>query len=141
MAAAEVKAEADVPAVTSHFWFDEEVTPDFAVKMRLESIDFQAKSDFQDVKIIKTTQFGKTLVLDGKTQSASNDEHIYHESLVHPAMLLHPCPRTVYIGGGGEMATAREILRHKSVEKVVMVDSKYAYRSICAQLSPIARTC
>lgn len=28
----------------------------------------------------------------------------------------------VYIGGGGELATAREVLRHKSVEKCVMVD-------------------
>ena len=57
-----------------------------------------------------------------KTQSAARDEHIYHESLVHPALLMHPNPKNVYIGGGGEMGTAREILRHKSVEKVVMVD-------------------
>lgn len=61
-------------------------------------------------------------MLDHKTQSAARDEHIYHESLVHPALLMHPNPKTVYIGGGGEMGTAREILRHKSVEKVVMVD-------------------
>ena len=32
------------------------------------------------------------------------------------------CFVQVYIGGGGELATAREILRHKSVEKCVMVD-------------------
>ena len=28
----------------------------------------------------------------------------------------------MFIGGGGEFATAREVLRHKSVEKCVMVD-------------------
>merc|ERR1719383_766803 len=32
-------------------------------------------------------------------------------------MLLHPNPKTVFIGGGGEGSTAREVLRHKSVEK------------------------
>jgi len=31
-------------------------------------------------------------------------------------------PKNVFIGGGGELATAREVLRHKSVERVVMVD-------------------
>jgi spermidine synthase len=48
--------------------------------------------------VIETAPFGKTLVLDNKTQSAALDEHTYHESLVHPAMLSHPCPKTVFIG-------------------------------------------
>ena len=62
------------------------------------------------------------LLLDGKAQSAEADEFVYHELLVHMAMLLHPNPRTVFIAGGGEGATAREALRHRSLEKVVMVD-------------------
>ena len=64
----------------------------------------------------------QVLLLDGKSQSAEADEFVYHELLVHLALLLHPNPRTVFIAGGGEGATAREALRHKSVEKVVMVD-------------------
>ena len=64
----------------------------------------------------------QVLLLDGKAQSAEADEFVYHELLVHMAMLLHPDPRTVFIAGGGEGATAREALRHRSVEKVVMVD-------------------
>lgn len=55
-------------------------------------------------------------------QSAENDEFIFHESLIHPALLSHPNPKSVFVGGGGEGATSREILRHKSVEKLVMVD-------------------
>ena len=47
---------------------------------------------------------------------------MYHELLVHLALLLHPNPKTVFIAGGGEGATAREALKHRSVEKVVMVD-------------------
>ena len=35
---------------------------------------------------------------------------------------MRVCVSQVYIGGGGELATAREVLRHKSVEKCVMVD-------------------
>ena len=64
----------------------------------------------------------QVLLLDGKSQSAEADEFVYHELLVHLALLLHPNPKTVFIAGGGEGATAREALKHHSVEKVVMVD-------------------
>lgn len=46
----------------------------------------------------------------------------YHESLVHPAMFAHPNPRLVAIIGGGEGATLREVLKHKSVEKAFMIE-------------------
>lgn len=110
------------PPLTSSFWFHEDVTEDLKLRSRLNKIIFNESSDFQHVQVVETEPFGKTLVLDGKTQSAQLDEFIYHETLVHPAMLAHPDPKRVYIGGGGELATAREILRHKSVEKCVMVD-------------------
>ena len=40
------------------------------------------------------------LLLDGAAQSAEADERVYHECLVHPAMLSHPNPKTVFIMGG-----------------------------------------
>ncbi|KAH7434022.1 hypothetical protein KP509_07G097200 [Ceratopteris richardii] len=55
-------------------------------------------------------------------QSAEIDEWVYHECLVHPALLLHQGPRTVFIAGGGEGSTARECLMHKSIRKIVMCD-------------------
>jgi len=53
--------------------------------------------------------FGRTLLIDGLIQSCQCDEFVYHESLVHPALLAHPNPRSVFIGGGGEGSTAREV--------------------------------
>jgi spermidine synthase len=76
------------------------------------------------------------LVLDGKIQSSECDEFIYHEALVHPAMLSHPNPETVFIAGGGEGATLREALCHKSVKKVVMVDIDKQVVDICRQYLP-----
>lgn len=32
----------------------------------------------------------QVLILDGKLQSAEADEYVYHESIVHPALLYHP---------------------------------------------------
>ncbi|OEL20876.1 Thermospermine synthase ACAULIS5 [Dichanthelium oligosanthes] len=64
----------------------------------------------------------KALIIDGKMQSAEVDEFIYHESLIHPPLLFHPNPTTVFIMGGGEGSAAREVLRHNTVQRVVMCD-------------------
>ncbi|MEM0026649.1 MAG: spermidine synthase [Ignisphaera sp.] len=80
------------------------------------------KSPFQEIIVAEVGDFGKALVLDGYIQSTTSDEFIYHESLVHPAMVLHPDPRRVLIIGGGEGATLREVLKHSTVEEAIMVD-------------------
>eukprot|EP00948_MAST-09A_sp_MAST-9A-sp1_P000475 g475.t1 len=104
--------------------------------MRLKSIGWDSQSKFQHVQVIETSEFGKTLVLDSKTQSAKFDEKVYHESLCHPALLCHPNPKKVFIGGGGEMATPREVLRHHSVEEVVMVDIDQMVMDVCLDQLP-----
>ena len=81
-----------------------------------------AMTPFQDIQIVNLLQFGKTLLLDNVIQSTQADEAIYHESLVHPVLLLANSPKSVFIGGGGELATAREVLKHHSVENITMVD-------------------
>ncbi|MBI2941971.1 MAG: fused MFS/spermidine synthase [Chloroflexi bacterium] len=83
---------------------------------------YDAQTPYQHVEIVDTVSYGLALFLDDKIQSAQADEFIYHEALVHPAMVAHPEPRHVFIAGGGEGATLREVLRHASVERVVMVD-------------------
>ena len=75
--------------------------------------------------------FGRSLVLDGKTQSTELDEFIYHESLVHPAMMFHPNPKSVFIGGGGEGGTLREALAHRSVQGVTMIDLDREVVELC----------
>jgi len=74
--------------------------------------------------------------MDRKMQSCAFDEFVYHECLVHPAMLNVKNPKNVFIGGGGEFATAREVLRHKSVEKCVMVDIDQEACEACLKYIP-----
>ena len=51
-------------------------------------------------------------------------------------MLMHGNAKRVFIGGGGEMATAREVLRHEGVEKCVMVDIDEVVCKICMEQLP-----
>lgn len=97
---------------------------------------YTGETKFQTVEIAESPKFGKMLILDGKIQSATLDEHIYHEALVHPAMLLHPHPRRVLILGGGEGATLREVLRYGMVERAVMVDLDEEIVDLCRQHLP-----
>ena len=67
----------------------------------------------ESVVIADSAVFGRMLFLDGELQSASADEHIYHEALVHPVMTMAPVDARVLVVGGGEGATVREVLKWK----------------------------
>ncbi|KAG6732167.1 hypothetical protein I3843_01G156300 [Carya illinoinensis] len=103
-------------------WYEEEIEENLRWSFALISILHTGASPYQDIALLDTKPFGKALVIDGKLQSAETDEFIYHESLVHPALLHHPNPSTIFIMGGGEGSTAREILRHNTAKKVIMCD-------------------
>jgi spermidine synthase len=102
--------------------FVEHQTPNTWVMHRVRRVLYSGATRYQRVELLDTYDFGVCLILDGKLQSSAADEWIYHEALVHPAMVTHPHPRRVAIIGGGEGATAREVLKHGCVEEVVMVD-------------------
>ncbi|MCG2726296.1 MAG: spermidine synthase [Elusimicrobia bacterium] len=81
-----------------------------------------SQTKFQKATLLETNAFGTCLVIDSETQSCKFDEVFYHESLVCPAIITHPNPKTALILGGGEGATARDILNAKSIENLIMVD-------------------
>lgn len=108
--------------VGADLWISEYITPWDIYVHGVTKILAYKKTAYQEMYIVETGAYGKGLVLDGKWQSCTGDEFLYHEPLVHPAMICHGSPRSVLVLGGGEGATVREILRWKSVEQVMMVD-------------------
>ena len=117
-------------------WHYELITPDLYQTERIERVYYSGRTPFQDVVVMEGAAFGRSLILDGKTQSTEVDEFAYHEGLVHPAMIAHPSPKSVFVAGGGEGATIREALRHKSVERVVMVDIDREVVELCREHLP-----
>ena len=65
-------------------WLRESIADDLYQEARISGVVYSGQSPFQSIKIVDTLPFGRTLVLDGKTQSSETDEFIYHEILVHP---------------------------------------------------------
>ena len=103
-------------------WHYEHITPDLLQAERVDRVVHEGRTAYQSVLIQDTAAFGRSLVLDNKTQSTEMDEFVYHEALVQPCMVAHPAPTKVFVAGGGEGATIREVLSHGSVSRVVMVD-------------------
>ncbi|XP_057985740.1 thermospermine synthase ACAULIS5-like isoform X2 [Hevea brasiliensis] len=103
-------------------WFEELIEPDLKWSFEINSVLHAGTSEYQNIVLLDTNRFGKALVIDGKMQSAGKDEFIYHECLVHPVLIFCESPKSVFIMGGGEGSTAREVLKHNGVEKVVKCD-------------------
>jgi spermidine synthase len=88
----------------------------------VEEILFKGKSKFQEIMVIKNPHYGKMLILDDVVQITERDEFFYHEMLTHVAMHANPSPRKVIVIGGGDGGVVREVLKHRSVEKVFFVE-------------------
>ena len=117
-------------------WYYEYITPELFLASHLTGVLYSGRTRYQRVEIIETTPFGRCLVLDGRTQSSEADEFVYHETLVQPALTALEEPRSVFIAGGGEGATAREVLSHRTVERVVMVDLDREVVELCQEYLP-----
>lgn len=96
----------------------------------------------QRMQIVDSPTMGRALILDGRWQSSTHDAHIYHEPLVHGSMLHHALanradgPKSVLIAGGGDWASAREALRWRSVERVVLAEIDPRVLDACRELLP-----
>ena len=83
----------------------------------------QIRTARQQLDLLNTTMFGRTLFIDGILQSAERDEDIYHTALVCGIPGLLKGAKDVCILGGGEGATARKVLEEGAADlKVTMID-------------------
>lgn len=83
---------------------------------------YRGKTKFQKIELVDTEEFGTTLLLDGITQVVEKNHYQYHESMVHPALLAHPCPKDVLVVGGGDGGILSEVAKHPTVEKMYLAE-------------------
>lgn len=88
----------------------------------VDEILYKGKSKFQEIMVIRNPHFGKMLILDNVVQITERDEFFYHEMLTHVVMHANPSPKKVIVIGGGDGGVVREVLKHKSVEKVFFIE-------------------
>lgn len=88
----------------------------------LNKLLFSKQSEYQLVEVYETDTWGNLMTIDGMVMLSEKDEFVYHEMISHVAMFTHPSPKRVLIIGGGDGGTAREVLKHRHVIQVDMVE-------------------
>ncbi len=108
----------------SSLWFQEtlEISSGRSVSIEYTRQLANKKSLFQTIEVYDTRACGRMLVLDGAIQLTEADHFAYHEMLVHVPLLTHPNPKRVLIVGGGDGGALAEVLKHSSVEEVVVCE-------------------
>ena len=104
-------------------WFTEQVPmAETAFSLKIKQKLHEEHSEFQHLEIYETETFGNLMVIDGCTMVSTRDNFFYHEMMSHPALFTHPSPKRVWIIGGGDCGTLKEVLKHASVEQAVQID-------------------
>lgn len=105
-------------------WVDETLHPHFRCSMLADRVLYESQTEHQHLIIFDNATFGRVMMLDGVVQLTTKDEFIYHEMMAHVPLfsLVSERARRVLIVGGGDGGVMREVLRHKSVERVVLCE-------------------
>lgn len=78
-------------------WFTEKQTPVFGITAKIKQTYVTEKTDFQDLAMVETEEFGNMLLLDGMVMTTVKDEFVYHEMAAHPALNTHPNPKKFWL--------------------------------------------
>ncbi|WP_026962998.1 polyamine aminopropyltransferase [Alicyclobacillus herbarius] len=103
-------------------WFTELQNENLSLGLRVNRTIHSEQTEFQSLAVYETAQYGNLLVLDGCVMTTDKDEFVYHEMIAHVPMHTHPNPKNVLVVGGGDGGAVREILKHPSVQRVVLAE-------------------
>lgn len=121
----------------SQLWMEEVFEDILGMRYRVKEVLFSGQSSFQSVDVYDTYGHGKMLFNDGLAMVSERDEFVYHEMISHVPLFTHPEPKRVLVIGGGDGGTAREVLRHTTVDECVMVEIDEMVISACKKHIPV----
>ncbi|PLX79101.1 MAG: spermidine synthase [Desulfuromonas sp.] len=103
-------------------WYTEKHSDNVGITLKASQSLFSGKSEYQQLDILDTVDFGRMMLLDGLVMVTERDEFVYHDMIVHPALFTHPDPKQVLVIGGGDGGSIREIVRHPGVELATLCE-------------------
>lgn len=117
-------------------WYTENHTENVKFSMKVTRHLYSEKSDFQQVDIFDSVEFGRILTLDGLMMVNQKDEFVYHDMIVHVPMASNPDIKKVLVIGGGDGGTVRELTRYSTIEHIDMVEIDKLVVDSCLEFIP-----
>jgi spermidine synthase len=122
--------------LAADLWINEYLTPCDIWAHGVTRILAQRTTPFQVMHVVESGPYGQALILDGKWQTCTGDEFLYHEPIVHTPCVLHGRPERVLIAGGADGGALREALKWQSVTEAVVADIDGEVVAACRELLP-----
>ena len=117
-------------------WFSEFHAPDVKHSIRVTRHLYSQKSNYQQIDVFDTPEFGRVLTLDGNVMRTERDEVIYDEMITHVPMSVHPNIRNILVIGAGDGGVVKELTRYSNVEKIDLVEMDPQVVEVCRTYLP-----
>jgi spermidine synthase len=118
-------------------WYSEKHTPCAKFSIKVKKQLFSGQSEFQQIDVFDSEEFGRFLTLDGCIMLTEKDEFIYHEMIVHVPMAANPDIKNVLVIGAGDGGVVRELVRYQAVERIDHVEIDPLVIDVCKKYLPI----
>jgi len=92
------------------------------VYFELQDLLCRRQSEFQEIIVFDSADHGRVMLIDQQMMFTTTSTGPYNESMAHIPLHLHDDPKRVLIIGGGDGVVLREVLRHDTVEAVVLAE-------------------
>ncbi len=112
------------------------LTPEIAHGFTIRRPSVITPSAIQRIEWHDTQAMGRMLSLDGAFMLSERDEFIYHECMVHVPTLAHSDPKRALVMGGGDGCVARELLKHRSIQQIVVAELDPQMVASCREQLP-----
>ncbi|MBR5410912.1 MAG: polyamine aminopropyltransferase [Clostridia bacterium] len=117
-------------------WFSEFHTPDVKHAIKVRRHLYSKQSDYQQIDIFETPEFGRVLALDGNVMLTERDEFIYDEMITHVPMSVHKGITDILVIGAGDGGVVKELCRYDRVKRVDLVEMDPEVITACRTYLP-----
>lgn len=117
-------------------WFSEFHSDNVKLSLKIKQQLVNEQSEFQQIVIMDSAEFGRILTLDGCLMVTEKDEFIYHDMIVHVPMASNLDIKKVLVIGAGDGGTIRELSRYPGIEQIDMVEIDSRVVEICKEYLP-----
>lgn len=118
------------------FWFSERHTDNVELSIRVEKQLCSRQSDFQQIDVFESDEFGRFITSNGDVIFSEKDEFVYDEMIVHVPMAVHPDVKKVLVIGGGDGGVARELSHYDEIEVIDVVEPDEMFVEVCKEYFP-----
>ncbi|MGI6751901.1 MAG: polyamine aminopropyltransferase [Anaerovoracaceae bacterium] len=118
-------------------WFNEYGAPGVRFSIKINRQIHSEKSDYQEISVFDSAEFGRFLTLDGIMMMTERDEFIYHEMIVHPPLAVNPEIKDVLVIGAGDGGVPREVIKYPQIQRIDVVEIDKRVVEVCKEHLPI----